>query len=119
VTACAPPSGYVGDGTDCNDSDIDVYPNAIELCDFADNDCDGLTEAYDPDAINFIYHDDDDGDGYGAEFGDGGWGCSIYGGMPDNHTRSAGDCDDQDSGVNPDATEIVDGVDNDCDGDVD
>lgn len=29
------------------------------------------------------------------------------------------DCDDNDADINPDAEEVVDGVDNDCDGDVD
>ena len=30
---------------DCNDSDINIYPGAIEVCgDIMDNDCDGLID---------------------------------------------------------------------------
>jgi hypothetical protein len=38
---CAPPSGYVTDNTDCDDTRANVHPGAIEYCDLVDNDCDG------------------------------------------------------------------------------
>ena len=38
------------DGTDCNDSDPDIKPSALERCDDGtDQDCDGLTDLADPD----------------------------------------------------------------------
>jgi hypothetical protein len=40
TTACAAPSGYVSDNTDCLDSDGTVNPGAAEVCgDGLDNDC--------------------------------------------------------------------------------
>jgi len=96
-----PGPGYVDNADDCNDEEADTHPGATEMCDFVDNDCDGLSEVHDPDAVDFIYHDDDDGDGYGASISDGGWGCSIYGTIPDGHARSDDDCDDTDPNIYP------------------
>lgn len=44
VFACSVPVGFVTDNTDCDDSNDTVYPNAPELCDGLDNDCDGMVE---------------------------------------------------------------------------
>jgi hypothetical protein len=36
--------GFVLDASDCDDGDVAIYPGASEVCDAADNDCDGLTD---------------------------------------------------------------------------
>jgi hypothetical protein len=45
VEACAAPAGYVADGSDCDDARAGVHPGAAEVCDGADNDCDGAVDA--------------------------------------------------------------------------
>jgi len=42
-STCAPP-GYAPDGTDCDDSNGGVHPEALEICDGLDNDCDGTID---------------------------------------------------------------------------
>ncbi len=93
VEADTCPTGYVGNNTDCDDTDAAVNPGSQEVCDDGiDNDCDG---AVDEGCTVCI---DADQDGY----------CSDV------------DCDDADAAVNPGATEVCnDGIDNDCDGAVD
>jgi hypothetical protein len=101
-----------GDGfavdVDCDDSNADVNPDADEVCNGVDDDCD--TEV-DEDATDMItFYDDSDGDGYGdasaiIEA------CDLPTGAADN----GDDCDDSNAAVNPAATETCDGVDNDCD----
>ena len=39
-------------GGDCNDSDGDIHPNAIELCDGVDNNCD--TTLDDPNTVSGV-----------------------------------------------------------------
>jgi len=42
--SCPPPAGYVTVRGDCDDYDEFVFPGAMEVCDFIDNDCDLSTE---------------------------------------------------------------------------
>jgi hypothetical protein len=47
ITACAAPAGYVALGGDCAPEDPSVHPEALEVCDGVDQDCD---EAVDEEA---------------------------------------------------------------------
>ncbi len=43
VIACEPPAGHVDNDRDCDDTRDDVHPDALEVCDGVDNDCDPST----------------------------------------------------------------------------
>ncbi len=104
--------GFTKSQGDCNDRDKTFNPGVDEVCDNVDNDCDG---EIDVDSLNAItLYADADGDGYGVE---------LYAMQSceaiDGYASEAGDCDDADPLVSPNADEICDAIDNDCDGDVD
>ena len=108
--ACEEPTGYSADASDCDDSDADVNPDGTELCDGQDNDCDGDTDE-DSAADASTWYIDYDSDGYGSSS------YSLRGcEAPSGYVSTTTDCDDTDSSVNPVASEVCDGVDNDCDG---
>jgi hypothetical protein len=44
IATCNPPTGYVLDASDCDDTRATVYPGAPEVCDGLDNDCDGVVD---------------------------------------------------------------------------
>ena len=61
------------------------------------------------------WYPDGDGDGYGFE-SDVETSCDE---APTGYVGNYDDCDDSDAGINPDATEVCSGIDDDCDGLVD
>jgi large repetitive protein len=93
---------------DCNDADAAMHPDAEEICDGKDNDCNGTADDT-PDAV--LYYRDADVDGWGLE-GDTLLSCTP----PKGYAAIAGDCDDGDAAVHPDTDDWCDGVDQDCDG---
>jgi len=101
--------GYTTDDGDCNDSDSTIHPDATELCDGTDSNCDGV---YDDDLMSTWYQDGDT-DGFGS--GAGAVSCDPGAGWSDVD----GDCDDADPAVNPDAQEVCNGYDDNCDGNTD
>jgi hypothetical protein len=112
TAACDTPQGMVPDGGDCDDGDPAVHPEADELCNGADDDCDGDVDedVVDPEP----WYVDGDGDGYGVP-DDPIEACDP----PDGYAPTDDDCDDTDPATHPDATEVLDGQDQDCDGVVD
>ncbi len=114
IASCVGLVGVVPNADDCDDLDATVSPNAQEICNARDDDCDGLTDDQDPDRMAPTWFADADHDGWGASTGmvDA---CTS----PAGYAPIPGDCDDNDAAVNIDATEVCDGVDNDCDGLVD
>ncbi|MBI1225177.1 MAG: T9SS type A sorting domain-containing protein [Bacteroidetes bacterium] len=114
VCDAVPPTGYVTDATDCDDTNAAINPNAAEICDGIDNNCNGQVD----DGLQvFDYYLDSDGDGFGDAAA---LLVSCETAAPTDYVTIDGDCDDTNAAVNPDAIEIVnDGIDNDCDGEVD
>ncbi len=108
-----PGAGFVTQGGDCNDNDDEINPNATEICDDVDNDCDNLTD----ENLTFVtYYADTDGDGYGdPDFPE-----TTCDGPPMGTVANNTDCDDTDETINPGATEICgDGIDNNCNNQID
>jgi hypothetical protein len=137
ITSCA---------GDCDDTNADIHPGAVEVVDGIDQDCD---DRIDDGTVGA----DDDGDGYcEATYSctDGSLPGDCNDGVPnvnpgeiedyadgidndcdgivdfgttdvdgDGFSVAGGDCDDEDANRTPGALELVDGVDNDCNGLID
>jgi alpha-tubulin suppressor-like RCC1 family protein len=110
-----PPSGFLTDNQDCNDSYPEINPGAPDVCgDGWDNDCDGTPDNGCP---TFTYFADLDSDGFGDP------NQPVVTTMTDPLAIGASidslDCNDQANWINPSATEECDWVDNNCDGVID
>jgi hypothetical protein len=106
--------GYYS-SNDCDDNDSSTYPGATEVCgDSTDNDCDGDIdeESATPHVTWYADNDDDD---YGNSSS-----TKSACATPAGYTSDNEDCDDSDSSINPDSTEVCgDSTDNDCDDNID
>lgn len=118
--ACEPPPvtpevpAWVFNNEDCDDESPFVNPDAPEVCnDGIDDDCNAISDDSDPDVLEsskITFFVDNDADGYGnTAFPR--QGCAPQASWVDN----ADDCNDNNQGVNPGATEICNEIDDDCD----
>jgi hypothetical protein len=102
-------------GTDCDDSRAATGPDAAEICNDVDDDCDGAVD----DGVRQSYWADADGDGFGMVGSSAMMACAPPAGFRAND----GDCDDTNASINPSAYDRCDtdgsggvGVDDDCSG---
>ncbi len=109
VWSCLLQSGYVANNTDCNDSNTSIHPGAIEICNGIDDNCDGQI-----DEIKSIFYHDVDADGFG-NLSDTVQVCAA----PTGYVSNSTDCNDSNINVHPGATEICNGIDDDCDDQID
>ena len=110
--ACEAPSGFVTLDGDCDDEDAEIFPGAEERCDQVDEDCDGEIDDDATDASTWFK--DGDADGYGdATVTESA--CEA----PPGFVSNAADCDDSQDSFFPGADDRCNGMDEDCDGEID
>ena len=98
--------GYLSD-VDCDDNNPDINPDATEICDGVDNNCDGDID----EGLLITFYVDNDMDGFGED-GTGITDCNA----PLGTAIQAGDCDDTNPNINPAMNEEpYNGTDDDCD----
>jgi hypothetical protein len=108
---CGQPVGYVANSTDCDDTNNQINPNATEVFDGIDNNCDLVI---DEGFTLTTYYEDLDGDNYGSSVS-----IQSVTNPGTGYSLVSGDCDDNNNLINPNATEICDGIDNNCDLNID
>ncbi|HMV67885.1 MAG TPA: putative metal-binding motif-containing protein, partial [Myxococcota bacterium] len=111
--ACAQPQGFVAAPGDCDDGAATTFPGATERCNGVDDDCNTLIdEATAADAPPWYL--DADGDQFGTT-------AIVLAAcaQPAGFTDNAEDCDDLRADIHPGALEVCNGLDDDCDLQVD
>jgi len=115
---CSPASPYTATrGGDCNDDNAQVNLGAIEKCNAIDDNCDGLIDPPVSQGCT-TYYKDADNDTYGVPADTNNTKCLCSPVAPYAATRG-GDCNDGNPQINPGATEVCNGIDDNCNGKID
>ena len=95
---------------DCDDTNAAINDAAMEICDGIDNNCNGQVD----EEVTTLFYGDSDGDGFGNE-------QLVVSTCeaPEGYVTTGTDCDDANADIYPSAEEICDGVDNDCNQQID
>ncbi len=109
--ACTQPAGYIADNTDCDDNNAAVNPGAAEQCNSADDNCNG---SIDDGVTTQTWYADTDNDNYGDPNN-----SLVDCLQPAGYILDNTDCDDNNTAINPGATETCNGADDNCNAMVD
>ena len=104
--ACSQPTGFVPNQSDCNDGNNAIRPNAPEVCNNIDDNCNSQTD----EGVSLTFYRDADGDGFGNP-ANATQACTQPAGYVVNNT----DCNDASSAIRPGVAETCNGLDDDCD----
>jgi len=95
---------------DCDDANPAVNPGATEVCNGIDDNCNGEVD----EGVKLTFYQDADGDNYGNAA------ASVEAcEAPAGYVSDSSDCDDSNADVHPGAPEQCNGIDDDCDGEID
>jgi hypothetical protein len=104
-----PPEAYAATSDDCDDVYEFVFPGAPERCNDRDDNCNQMV---DEGAVPVELWPDDDGDGYAGYSTE-----SVIGCLPlEGYALERNDCDDRSPERHPNAEEVCNLIDDDCDG---
>ncbi len=107
IQACTSPPGYINNNADCNDVNASIKPNAVEICNGLDDNCNGATD----EGVTTTFYRDADGDGFGNTA------ITIQAcTAPPGYVNNNADCNDVDASIKPSAVEICNGSDDNCNG---
>jgi hypothetical protein len=107
------PIGYVENNLDCDDTNAMINPDSPEVCDNIDNNCNTLVDDGLP---QFQFYFDGDQDTFGNPDSTI---QTCFFEAPDGYVMNNDDCDDTNFEINPNAIEVIDSLDNDCNGFID
>lgn len=110
VFACSSPIGYVSNSMDCDDQNLLVHPLSIEQCNLVDDDCDGTID----EDVQSIYFADSDNDSFGDVDV-----IALACSPPTGYVVNSNDCDDLNGLVFPNALEVCNSADDNCNGEMD
>ncbi len=108
-------TGYSRKGGDCNDNNPKVHPEAREICNGIDDNCNGEVDEGENIADCRPFYRDSDGDGFGI--GDDSKCLCKPSGL--FSAEKTGDCNDNNPAIYPGAYEYFDRLDNNCNGIID
>ena len=111
LSACAQPAGSVANSTDCNDTNAAIHPGATEACNGVDDNCNGQID----EGVTPTFYRDADGDMHG----DPTMPVTTYCTAPLHYVLTNDDCNDTNAAIHPGATEVCNGVDDNCNGQID
>ena len=108
-TQCTKPAGYVRNSDDCDDTDPNIFPEAEELCDERDNNCNDVID----EGVTKIYgYVDADLDGYGDPSTE-----ELVCDLRSDQVENGEDCDDSTSTwqIEQPIEVFYNGIDDNCD----